>query len=69
LVNYVGEGISLLVTKWLCRTPFRKQNVINEGADDKERMDTKQRLLYEPKGRRNIGHHRKRWRHQLQLED
>jgi len=36
-------------------------------------MDTnrlpKQALKYKPKGRRNIGRHRKRWRDQLHLED
>ena len=38
-----------------------------------QRMDTnrlpKQALLYQPKGRRNIGRPRKRWRDQLHLED
>ena len=38
-----------------------------------QRMDTnrlpKQSLQYEPKGRRNIGRTRKRWRDQLHLED
>jgi len=38
-----------------------------------QRMDTdrlpKQALQYKPKGRRNIGRPRKRWRHQLHLED
>jgi hypothetical protein len=24
----------------VCRTPFREQNVINEGANDKGKMDT-----------------------------
>jgi hypothetical protein len=30
---------------------------------------TKQALQYKPKGRRNIGRPRKRWRDQLHLED
>ena len=38
-----------------------------------QRMDTnrlpKQALKYKPKGRRNIGRPRKRWRDQLHLED
>jgi len=38
-----------------------------------QRMDTnrlpKQALQYKPKGRRNIGRARKRWRDQLHLED
>ena len=38
-----------------------------------QRMDTsripKQALQYQPKGRRNIGRLRKRWRDQLHLED
>jgi len=38
-----------------------------------QRMDTnrlpKQELQYKPKGRRNIGRPRKRWRDQLHLED
>ena len=38
-----------------------------------QRMDTnrlpKQALQYKPKGRRNIGRSRKRWRDQLHLED
>ena len=38
-----------------------------------QRIDTnripKQALRYQPKGRRNIGRPRKRWRDQLQLED
>jgi hypothetical protein len=38
-----------------------------------QRMDTdripKQTLQYRPKGRRNIGRPRKRWRDQLHLED
>ena len=38
-----------------------------------QRMDTnrlpKQALQYKPKGRRNIGRTRKRWRDQLHLED
>ena len=38
-----------------------------------QRMDTnrlpKQALQYKPKGRRNIGQPRKRWRDQLHLED
>jgi len=38
-----------------------------------QRMDTnrlpKQALQYKPKGRRNIGRPKKRWRDQLHLED
>ena len=38
-----------------------------------QRMDTnslpKQALQYKPKGRRNVGRPRKRWRDQLHLED
>ena len=38
-----------------------------------QRMDTnrlpKQALQYKPKGQRNIGRQRKRWRDQLHLED
>ena len=56
------------------------QNVVKEIEQYQEkwlqhvqRMDTnrlpKQALQYKPKGRRNIGRPRKRWRDQLDLED
>jgi len=56
------------------------QNIVKEIKDYLEnwlqhaqRMDTnripKQALQYQPKGRRNIGRPRKRWRDQLHLED
>jgi len=56
------------------------QNIVKEIKQYKEkclhhvqRMDTnrlpKQALKYKPKGRRNIGRSRKRWRYQLHLED
>ena len=56
------------------------QNIVKEMKQYQEkwlqhvpRMDTnrlpKQALQYKPKGRRNIGRPRKRWRDQLHLED
>jgi hypothetical protein len=56
------------------------QNIVKEIKQHQEkwlqhlqRMDTKripkQELQYKPKGRRNIGRPRKRWRDQLHLED
>ena len=56
------------------------QNIVKEikqyqkkWLQDVQRMDTnripKQALQYRPKGRRNIGRPRKRWRDQLHLED
>ena len=56
------------------------QNIVQEIKQYQEkwlqhvhRMDTnrlpKQALQYKPKGRRNIGRPRKRWREQLHLED
>ena len=56
------------------------QNIVKEIKQYQEkwlllvqRMDTnrlpKQALKYKPKGRRNIGRPRKRWRDQLHLED
>ena len=38
-------------------------------TEDEHKQTTKQALQYKPKGRRNIGQPRKRWRHQLHLED
>ena len=57
-----------------------EQNIVKEIKEYQEkwlqhvqRMDTnripKQTLQYKPKGRRNIGRPRKRWRDQLYLED
>jgi len=56
------------------------QNIVKEikqyqkkWLQDVQRMGTnrlpKQTLKYKPKGRRNIGRPRKRWRDQLHLED
>jgi len=56
------------------------QNIVQEikqyqkkGLQHVQRMDTnrlpKQALQYKPKGRRNVGKPRKRWRDQLHLED
>ena len=56
------------------------QNIVKEIKQYQEkwlqhvqRMDTnrlpKQALQYKPKGRRNIGRPRKRWRNQLHLEE
>jgi hypothetical protein len=57
-INNAAEFRSLVFCVWL-------QHV--------QRMDTnrlpKQALQYKPKGRRNIGRPRKRWRDQLHLED
>ena len=58
-VNVMGETFSMKgEQKWL-------QHV--------QRMDTnrlpKQALQYKPKGRRNIGRPRKRWRDQIHLQD
>ena len=58
----------------------RAQNIVNEikqyqkkSLQHVQRMDTdrlpKQALQYKPKGRRNIGRPKKRWRDQLHLED
>jgi len=57
-VQYIVKEIKQYQKKWL-------QHV--------QRMDTnrlpKRALQYKPKGRRNIGRPRKRWRDQLHLED
>jgi hypothetical protein len=49
------------------------KTVPEEVATTRTRMDTnripKQTLQYRPKGRRNIGRPRKRWRDQLHLKD
>ena len=61
-------------------TKTRAQNIVKEikqyqkkWLQHAQRMDTnrllKQALQYKPKGRRNIGRPRKRWRDQLHLED
>jgi hypothetical protein len=44
----------------------KREEKLLEGAEMKI---TKQSLQYKPKGRRNIGRPRKRWRDQLHLED
>jgi len=48
-------------------------NIIQKWLQHVQRMDTdrlpKQALQYKPKGRRNIGRPRTRWRDQLHLED
>jgi len=48
-------------------------NINQKWLQHVQRMDTnrlpKQALQYKPKGRRNIGRPRKRWRDQLHLED
>ena len=56
-----------------------QQNIVKEIKQYQEkwlqhvqRMDTNRipkKALYQPKGRRNIGQLRKRWRDQLHLED
>ena len=57
-----------------------RQNIVKEIKEYQkkwlqhvQRMDTnrlqKQALHYKPKGRRNVGRPRKRWRDQLHLED
>ena len=62
------------------RQKIGAQNIVEEVKQYQEkwlqhvqRMDTdrlpKQALQYKPKGRRNIGRPRKRWRDQLHLED
>jgi hypothetical protein len=56
------------------------QNIVKEikqyqekGLQHVQRMDTnripKQALQYKPRGRRNVGRSRKRWRDQLHLEE
>ena len=48
-------------------------NINQKWLQHVQRMDTnrllKQALQYKPKGRRNIGRPRKRWKDQLHLED
>ena len=48
-------------------------NINQKWLQHVQRMDTnrlpKQALQYEPKGRKNIGRQKKRWRNQLHLED
>ena len=62
------------------REKLGAQNIVKEIKQCQEkwlqhvqRMDTnrvpKQALPYQPKGRRNVGRPRKRWRDQLHLED
>ena len=38
-------------------------------TEDGHKQDNKQALQYKPKGRRNIGRPRKRWRDQFRFED
>jgi len=38
-------------------------------TEDGHKQNTKQSLQHKPKGRRNIGRTRKRWKGQLHLED
>jgi len=51
------------------------QNIVKEIKQYQEKWPQnrngipKQALQYQPKGRRNIGRPRKRWRNQLHLED
>ena len=51
----------------------KQYNINQKWVQHAERTDTdrlpKQALQYKPKGRRNIGRPRKRWRDQLHLED
>jgi len=51
----------------------RKKQYQEKWLQHVQRMDTnrlpKQALQYKPRGRRNIGRLRKRWRDQLHLED
>ena len=69
----------LLGSIWI-RQKTGAQNIVKEikqyqkkWLQHVQRMDTnrlpKQALQYKPKGRRNIGRPRKRWRDQLHLED
>ena len=44
------------------------EKVATTSTEDGQRLP-KQALKYKPKGRRNIGRPRKRWRDQLHLED
>jgi len=45
------------------------EKVATTCTEDGHKQTTKQTLQYKPKGRRNIGRPRKRWRDQLHLED
>ena len=45
------------------------EKVATTCTEDGHKQTTKQALQYKPKGRRNIGRPRKRWRDQLHLED
>jgi len=45
------------------------EKVATSCTEDGHTPTTKQALQYKPKGRRNIGRPRKRWRDQLHLED
>ena len=51
----------------------KNYNINQKWLQHVQRIDTnrlqKQALQYKPKGRRNIGRPRKRWRDQLHLED
>jgi hypothetical protein len=59
----------------ILKTTFKHKLVafLDKKLQHVQRMDTnripKQALQYRPKGRRNIGRPRKRWRDQLHLED
>jgi hypothetical protein len=69
-------GLDLNICNICIRRKTGAQNIVKEikqWLQDVQRMDTdripKQALQYRPKGRRNIGRPRKRWRDQLHLED
>jgi len=57
-VQNIGKEIKQYQKKWLQHVQRRDTNRL-----------PKQALQYKPKGRRNIGRPRKRWRDKLHLED
>ena len=70
--NIVKE-IKQYQKKWLQHVQRMDTNRLTKVAttctEDGHKQTTKQTLQYKPKGRRNIGRPKKRWRDQLHLED
>ena len=65
----VGEDFELLSLVSICVSKTVPGKVPTTCRGEDTNRLPKQALQYQPKGRRNIGRPRKRWRDQLHLED
>jgi len=61
------EGIQLVSDKMRVQNAVRENRMLSTKVPT-TRKGQKQRLDFEPKGKRNIEHHKKRWRDQLHVE-